>query len=407
VTFFRIASDKQYWEDMQKDHGYNPPPVWTVLGNFFGNLHPAATHYLQFLGALDPLYLGLMFLAVAWAFGWRIFAVAALFWGCQSPAPSFWTLGAFLRQDWLFYFVFAACLTRKRYYTLAGASMVYSALLRVFPGLAVIGWLVVAGVHLIKHRTLSRPQLKLILGGTLAAALLIPVSLKVAGRDSYRQFFNHTLKVHDQTPLTNHMGLRVLIAQKYPFEIQVPPVQIGSLEPGSLLKLGTGIESGRMKYAKDGKSLDPFETWKRMRNERYERYKPVAYGVMALTLAFFIYVVRRVKSLWIAQCLAQVFLIVFSQLTCYYYSFMVLLALLTRINRELEAPLFGYLALTQIVFIVFYWNDDKYWMLTAIALGFSYIVLYSYLPRATKERIERALRIHRDQPGDGKVPASG
>jgi hypothetical protein len=203
------------------------------------------------------------------------------------------------------------------------------------------------------------------------------------------------------------MGLRVLIAQKYPFEIQVPPVQIGSLEPGSLLKLGTGIESGRMKYAKDGKSLDPFETWKRMRNERYERYKPVAYGVMALTLAFFIYVVRRVKSLWIAQCLAQVFLIVFSQLTCYYYSFMVLLALLTRINRELEAPLFGYLALTQIVFIVFYWNDDKYWMLTAIALGFSYIVLYSYLPRATKERIERALRIHRDQPGDGKVPASG
>src|SRR5262249_5104910 len=49
VVFFRTASDKQYWEDMQKDHGYNPPPVWTVAGSFWANLHDASTRYLQFL----------------------------------------------------------------------------------------------------------------------------------------------------------------------------------------------------------------------------------------------------------------------------------------------------------------------------------------------------------------------
>jgi hypothetical protein len=38
VRFFRIASDKGYWEDMQKDHGFNPPPVWTILGHGFAEL---------------------------------------------------------------------------------------------------------------------------------------------------------------------------------------------------------------------------------------------------------------------------------------------------------------------------------------------------------------------------------
>src|SRR5262249_53142039 len=28
----------EYWDNMQKDHGYNPPPVWTMDGKFFGNL---------------------------------------------------------------------------------------------------------------------------------------------------------------------------------------------------------------------------------------------------------------------------------------------------------------------------------------------------------------------------------
>jgi hypothetical protein len=353
VQFFRTASDKGYWEDMQKDHGYNPPPVWTIMGRFLAELHPASTGYLQFLASFDIVYLLGTFVAIYWAFGWRVFAVAAIFWGCQSSAPFYWTGGAFLRQDWLFFLVLASCLTRKRYFKLAGASMVYAGMLRIFPGLAVIGWLTVAGIHLVRHKRMPRSHVQTLIGGVLAAAVLIPVSLKVAGNDSYQQFYEHTLKVHDQTPLTNHMGLRVLVAHN---------------------PLGA-VESGRMKYTKDTKLVDPFETWKRMRNERYAKYRFLAYGIVAASLAFFIYVCRRVRSLWVAQCLGQIFIILMSQLTCYYYSFMILSAPLTRLKRQIEVPLFGLAALSQFIWITFYWNDDKYTALTAVSLAFCYYTL--------------------------------
>jgi hypothetical protein len=205
-------------------------------------------------------------------------------------------------------------------------------------------------------------------GGVLAAALLLPISawfsgagsvkdvtahpvatLKV-GMDAYRQFYKHTLEVHDRTPLTNHMGLRVLVSHN----------------------LGSGVESGRMKYTKDVKLVDPFEVWKRMRNERYDKYRPIALVAIALSLLGFFWIVRRIKSMWIAQCLGQVFIILLSQLTCYYYSFMILAAPLTRVKRNLEAPIFGFAALSQFVWITFAYNDDKYTALTLISLLFCF-----------------------------------
>jgi hypothetical protein len=360
VQFFRIASDKGYWEDMQKDHGYNPPPVWTIMGRFWAELQPASTRYLQLLASFDIAYLLGMFTALWWAFGWRVFAVGAIFWGCQASAPFYWTGGAFLRQDWLFFLVLAACLARKRWYKLAGASMVYAGLLRIFPGLAVVGWLAVAGIYLVRHKRMARPHVQALIGGVLAAAVLIPVSLKVAGTDSYRQFYEHTLKVHDQTPLTNHMGLRVMIAHKP----------------------GTGVESGRMKYTKDTKRTDPFEVWKRMRNERYAKYRFVGYGLIAATLALFVYICRRIRSLWVAQCLGQIFIILMSQLTCYYYSFMILSAPLTRLNRQIEAPLFGLAVLSQLISMGLYWNDDRYTALTAVSLAFCCYLLCLFSGKA-------------------------
>ncbi len=389
VRFFRVASDKGYWDDMQKDHGFNPPPVWTILGRFFAELAPAGSlHafdflYLQLLAGLDLLFLLGMFVALWWAFGWRVFAVGAIFWGCQASAPFYWTGGAFLRQDWLFFLVLAVCLTRKRYYRLAGASMVYAGLLRVFPGLTVIGWLTVAGWHIARHRRMAKHHVQMLIGGTAAAAVLLPLSLiacgaptlrdaaarpvaaLVAGKDAYRQFYKHTLEVHDRTPLTNHMGLRVLIAHN----------------------VGTDAASGRMKYTKDVKLTDPFEVWKRMRNERYDKYRAVAYAIVALSLAFFVYVLRRVKSMWVAQCLGQIFIILLSQLTCYYYSFLILTAPLTRAKRAIEAPLFGLAALSQFVWMALGYNDDKYTALTLISLLFCYGLLCAFAGRGLLDRL--------------------
>lgn len=391
VAFFRTSSDKGYWEEMQKDHGFNPPPVWTIAGKLFADLHPASTGYLQFLAALDILYLGGMFVAIYWAFGWRVFAVAAVFWGCQSSAPFYWTGGAFLRQDWLFYLVLSACLLRKRYFALGAASLVYAGLLRIFPGLVVVGWLAVVGWQLVKHRTLTRPQWRMLAGGVAAAAILIPTSLVMCGKDSYKTFYEHTLQVHDMTPLTNHMGLRVLVGQKTPIEldsIDLRPVNLGVVKLP--FTFGTGKGSGRMKYTKNTSLTDPFEVWKDMRNERYLRLRPVAYAIIALSLAFFVLVIRRVKNMWVAMCLGQIFVILLSQLTCYYYTFLILGAMLTRVKplrKPIELSLFGLAILSQLAWRIFFWNDDKYWILTLFSLVVCFGYLVAFAPRGPWEQI--------------------
>jgi hypothetical protein len=356
VRYFRLSSDKGYWEDMQKDHGYNPPPVWTILGSALSNLHPASMRYLQFLAGIDIVYLFGAFAMLWWAFGWRVFAVAAIFWGCQASAPFYWTGGAFLRQDWLFFLAASVAFARKHYWKLSGASMVYAGLLRVFPGLTVIGWLVVVGWELVRHRRLAKNHIQMLIGGVLAAAVLIPTSVYVAGKDSYQSFYKHTLEVHDRTPLTNHMGLRVLISDN----------------------VGSDWKSGRMKYTKDTKLTDPFKVWKDMRNARYDKYKLVAYAIILLTLGYFAWVCRRIKNMWVAQCLAQVFVILMSQLTCYYYSFMILVAPLTKVRRDIEAPLFGLALLTQVASGRFNYNDDKYTVLTGLSLVFSWGLLCAF-----------------------------
>jgi hypothetical protein len=370
IKFFRSVSDRDFWEKMQADHGYNPPPVWMLMGRFFANMYPAGHKifgfvWLQWLAMLDNLLIVGMFGALWWAFGWRVFAVAAVFWGCNAPGDDYFVSGAFLRQDYLFFFVLAACLARKKWYALAAASIVYSALLRIFPGLVVIGWLVVAGAHLVRHKRMAKHHQRMLLGGVLAAAVLLPASIQLCGKEAYPDFYRHTLQVHDRTPLTNHMGLRVLIAHK----------------------IGIGPSSGRAMYTKDDKLADPFEVWKQMRNDRWYKYKPIAYVIVAVSLGFFIWIVRRVKSMWIAFCLGQIFIILLSQLTSYYYAFMIITAPLTRARRQIELPLVGFAALTQLVWGAFGWFDDKSAAVTLLALLFCYALVCWFAPRGAIQRL--------------------
>jgi hypothetical protein len=151
--------------------------------------------------------------------------------------------------------------------------------------------------------------------------------------------------------------------------------------------VGSGPASGRMKYTKDTKLADPFEVWKTMRNDRYDKYKLVAYGIVGLSFLYFAWVTRRVKSMWVALCLGQIFIILLSQLTCYYYSFMILAAPLTRVKKGIEAPLFGFAALSQFVWITFFWNDDKYTALTLISLLFCFGLICAFAPRGSHARL--------------------
>ncbi|HEU0052864.1 MAG TPA: hypothetical protein VFQ39_06790, partial [Longimicrobium sp.] len=53
VRFFRLAAGPDDWARMQRDHGYNPPPGWTLAGAALANLRPAGTAWQIALGFLD------------------------------------------------------------------------------------------------------------------------------------------------------------------------------------------------------------------------------------------------------------------------------------------------------------------------------------------------------------------
>ncbi len=393
-----------YWTQMQHDHGYNPPPVWTLAGGILANLHgPGHLFtiggeqyvYAQLLGAIDVAYILGMLALLWWAFGWRIFAVGAIFWGCQSSAPAYWTLGAMLRQDWLFFFVGAVCFARKRYFALAGASMVYAALLRIFPGLAVVGWLILAGQYLVKHHRMHPDHKRALIGGTAAAVVLLGASVAKVGTESYKKFYNHTIQVHDQTPLTNHMGLRVIVGQDIGDSLTGRGAEFLARRAPAIAKklhvsytLEDGKASGRMQFTKDGRETDPFRVWKQMRLDRYREYRPVAYSLIGVTLLASILLLRRIKLLWLAQCLSQVWIILLSQLTCYYYSFMIISAPLTRLRRDMEIWLFGFAGISQFVWRIAGYNDEKYTLLTIMSLVLCYAMMFSFGKRDVADPAE-------------------
>ncbi|MFP6687448.1 MAG: hypothetical protein VB934_22205, partial [Polyangiaceae bacterium] len=121
------------------------------------------------------------------------------------------------------------------------------------------------------------------------------------------------------------------------------------------------------------------EAWKKMRNERYYKYRYIAYALILGSLFWFIAVVRRIKSLWIAQCLGQIFIILLSQLTCYYYSFMILGAPLIKARKQIQVGLFATAAITQIIWmngtVYGVYNDHKYTLLTYASLIWCYVMI--------------------------------
>jgi hypothetical protein len=356
IRFFRQSSNLEYWNSMQTDHGYNPPPVWTALGHFWSSLHPPSVAYFKFLASLDLMFWVGIFAAIGWAFGWRVFCVAAIFFGCQLPAEYFWTGGAFRRQDWLFGLVLAACLVRKRHHALGGAALAYSALLRVFPGVLLAGWAVVVGTHWWKHKRLATHHRRLIAGGAAAAVVLVSLSVGVAGWRAYPEFHQH-IQLHKQTPVTNNMGLETLLSHSY---------------------------AGRMEFVRDEKNVDPFARWVTMRRERLRAFRPL-HVVLLMALGFvFVKVVQRVKLLWIALALSLAVVISVVETTCYYYSMFILAALLSRHRRGLEAWVLCVAGVSQLLavnrFLSFFY-DDLYTTQSVLFSAFALSLLFAYWPR--------------------------
>jgi len=355
VSWFRFNSKKSFWEGMQTDHGYNPPPVWTMSGHLFGSLFPTASYSsMNVLASLDTIVFALTFFSIWWAFGLETCCFSLLFWGVQFPANGYFTGGAFLRQDWLLYLVLSACLLRKHYWGLAGASLAASALLRVFPAIFFSGIAVVALVHLYKHRRFAAHHLRVFAGAALVSVVLVAGSIAVTGTGGYRAFVEH-IQLHHRTPLTNNMGLSVLLSY---------------------------TPAGRAEVTRDKNLLDEFQKWAEAHTNALEKRRTSYLAVNAFFFLVFVMTVRRVKTLWIAMGLSGILVVSIPTLTCYYYSFFLVPVLLSKVSIRTRLLILLAAGVSATVVLwprVSYQWDDRFTTQSLVFLTFAFALLLGFL----------------------------
>jgi hypothetical protein len=361
IDWFYKSAAGSYWENMIKDHGYNPPPVWTMTGKFFANMGTADDGFFKWLATIDIVFhLGAVAL-LAWAFGWRTTAVAIVFWGCNKAADFYWTGGAFIRQDWWFFLVASLCLTKKKYYFLAGFALMWSALLRIFPAIFFGGWAVMIGIHIVlalrKKRLgpiIRRDHLMLFSGAVLALATLVPLSIWSTGKDSYKAFFAHTLTTHQNTALTNHMGLESIMVHNW---------------------------DGRMRFLRNDNQDDPFEGWKANRSNRFKEMKPIFFAIVLGLGAWMVWAMRRTKALWVALPLSLALVCALSNLTCYYYSMFIVAAAIVHVRPAIGPPMLITACVSSFMLWPprgYYWVDDRFVAQAYLFFGFSLMLLWVF-----------------------------
>lgn len=353
VAFFRNRETPRRWEEISTDHGFNGTPVWLIAGSALANLGPASDSRILALTLIDPLYFLALAAVIGWAFGLRPLAVALLVLATFFPSRFFWTGGAFLRWDWLFFTVASvACLKKGRPW-LGGLALGYAAMLRVFPGLLAAGPAALAAVALLARdgprAGLRRPEagaaLRFLAGAALAAALLVPASFAVTGGPgAWRAFLANTRK-HQATPLTNHMGLRTVVAYR--------PAEVGR----RLITTET----------------DPWLRWKEARLAAWEEARPLALLLAAAALLALGRAASRHPEPWIAAALGTLFIPFAVELTSYYYAFILVPALLWLEKRAAALALLALAAFSQLVSLGPWagmpaWRDEQYTLISLATL---------------------------------------
>lgn len=357
IDRFRRQAGAGYWAVMQQDHGYNATPAWTVVGRLVSEVVPSTPAGLRALAAVDPLLMAGAVGLLWWAWGWRVASLAALFWGAQGASTLFWTGGSILRQDWVFASLAALCLLRRRRPALAGVALAYAALARLFPAVFFLGAAVVAVTSWRRRRRWRRDDVRFFGGALALTLLLVPASLVVAGPRSWIAFAEH-LAMHNDTPTTNRMGWKAVVSHS---------------------------AQNRMELHSDPGKPDPFARWKSLRVERLRSLWWLHRGGIALALVVFVAVCARLRSRWVAVALGATLLPVLMGLSCYYYSFLLMLCPLARARRPVELATLAAAALSQVAALKYSAYDDRYVAMSLIFLVYSAFVLLLF--RASRPRL--------------------
>jgi len=367
---FRTVMGSAWWKDMLMDHGYNASPISNMVAAFLTNIGWEEQLPQVSSTGVDPnelktfrkrilrytmidlsLYAG-AFLMIFWAFGLRATALSVLIWGTGYPWAYFWTGGSFARVPWLFMAVAAVALLKRGYPLLSGFTLSWSALLRLFPAALAGGPIAALVDRFIRRKKIDRPWLdstdkRFIIGGVLGLLVLCTASIAVNGMDAHPQFLTNTLK-HSETPLTNHMGLPTILSYK--------PSKVG-------------------RFTKDSSLDDPWAKWKQVRKET-KHDRRWLHRLILLSMFVLLALAGRRLAGWAVLGASTILIIGFFELTCYYYSFVILMAPLAIERLRYSVALILMVIAGLILQFFIGWYDEQYiWETVAVLLALSYILV--------------------------------
>jgi hypothetical protein len=300
VAWFRRRSDRYSWRRMRSDHGYNPPPTWTMVGAPLANALPVGRTSFFILTALDPLLLGALFASLAWGFGWQIACVALLFWGTNQPAAWEWYGGSILRMDWLAASGAGLACVRRGKPVAAGALLAWATCVRIFP-IAIVGGIALGALwRMLRERT--RPsEFQSVFGFAFAGcvAILVGASSLAVGSGSWVAFVENS-SLHLETETVNRMGLHPMLGYR----------QASSL--------AENLEST---------AQDPYARWREQRALANRARRPL-YLALAAAFCLGIGFAIRGQPSWVAGVLGVGLIPVLLELGSYYYGVLLLFAAL-------------------------------------------------------------------------------
>jgi hypothetical protein len=223
VARFRALLGDAGWLGVLRDHGYNPSPVWTLIGRPIASHVPATPASLWLIARLDLVLLLALFAAIRWAFGFEATCLAAVAWGACGHTAPIWTGNAFLRQLWFATAIGGLCLVRRGRHAAGGALVALATGLRVFPGAFLIGYGMTEARRAAAQRRLA-PGVARFVTGVVAAGLLLAVAATVvAGRGvaAWSEFARNTAAMTSFTA-RNTLGLTYLLG----FDPRPPPQDV-------------------------------------------------------------------------------------------------------------------------------------------------------------------------------------
>lgn len=213
MAWFRARMTPAAWAAVQLDHGYNPTPVWGILGRALVGSAPLDESRVATLSLVDPVLELLLWAFAFWGFGWRASCVALLYWGTNHPAEYGWVGGSYLRHDWLVASVAGIALLRHGSPAAAGFLLGWAGLLRVFPFLLLLplGFRSLLLSFRARRPRLAPGHARVAGGALLAVVVALPLSLWSAGSGAWPAFVDD-IRLHAESPTSTSLGLATLVA---------------------------------------------------------------------------------------------------------------------------------------------------------------------------------------------------